>query len=585
LTARARDPRVHGVVRRALLALAELDAPRFAHEYVSREPRRARPDGDAEKSLRAFARAHSSWSDVWLREGDRGEVHVAILRAGDPAVAIEIERARGPVARSHVPLRADTVHLEPSAGRVAIETAYPHEARALAAAVGRAFFDDDAFFTDRPAFTTRPLEALGTAGLASARLPAPLTRVRVIACTKEIVGEGRRRATGSRALALLEERASSAGGYLPEVTLRFDVAGEEMPVDVEVHLPGRFACSAPRWKPLVREAMAGLGMLAPGALGDDAWSLFPVRHPDWRLRATLGGAEVDALLAAKALRRALSRNVTLPELRAQGSNLLTFPVPGEPGVSYAIPSDPSVAPRDVVERDREVLELDVSVLATLRAKEMRLEGQPRVGEGGAWLAHGVLPARTASLAFVSLLRAPVSAADRKAIVRRIAADVFPAHAVLLVPEGRAWESGLFEVEYRGLVEGGTALVERAVRLARLEDDVDLWRLTHAPLVVHRASRRVWFHGVLLDLPDSGYAFVEGLALHPDRVSSSREVCKWLSPRRVDLQAARATRPKIVKWIASRLDAAAKRVPAEEIERVIVVEGKRGYRLGVPVRVF
>jgi hypothetical protein len=170
-------------------------------------------------------------------------------------------------------------------------------------------------------------------------------------------------------------------------------------------------------------------------------------------------------------------------------------------------------------------------------------------------------------------------------VEEIKAAAFPAHAVLLVPKGRAWKSGLFEVEFEGLVRGGTELVARAVALAKLEDDVDPCRLTDAELVVHRASRRVWYLGTPMTLADSGYAFVEGLAMRPGEVSTTREVCKWLSRAREDLQAAKATRPKVVRWMKQSFEAAGKKVTAEQIERVIVVEGKKGYRLGVTVKVF
>jgi hypothetical protein len=584
LAARADEPRMHGVVRRALLALAELGDPLFAYERVAREPRKARPLPDVEAELRAFARERSAWSDVWVHEDDAGAHHVALLTMDEPHVTVDVDPTSGPQAHPHTPLRFDRVTVDVAAGRVAIHTAHPHDVRALTAAIARAFFGDAAFFGDRPAFTTRPLEALGTAGLAAASLPPPLTRVRVIACTKELVGAGRQRATGSRALGLLEQGAL-AGGYFPDVTHRFDVAGDDEPVDVEVRLPGRFACSAPKWEPLVREAMARLGMLTPGALGDDAWSLFPVRSPAWRLREALGSGAVDALLAKKALARVVSRNVTTEELRGQGSNLLTFPVPGERGVSYAISSDPSVPARDVTERDREVLALDLAKLGAIRAKEMKLEGKARVRADGASVFHGSLRTRDTALHFISVLRAPAGPAEREALAKEIAAEAFPAHAVLLVPKGRAWGSGLFEVEYDGLVEGGTALVERAVKLARLEDDVHPWRLTDAALVVHRKTRRVWFHETLMALADSGYAMIEGLALRRGEIATGREVCKWVSPAREDLQAAKATRPKIVRWMIASFEKAKKKVPLDEIEKVIVVEGKRGFRLGVEARVF
>ncbi|HEY2513547.1 MAG TPA: hypothetical protein VGI39_21915, partial [Polyangiaceae bacterium] len=79
--------------------------------------------------------------------------------------------------------------------------------------------------------------------------------------------------------------------------------------------------------------------------------------------------------------------------------------------------------------------------------------------------------------------------------------------------------------------------------------------------------------------------LEGLALRAGEVSPARDVCKWLSPAREDLQAAKATRPKVVRWLTASFETAGKRPPIEEIEKVIEVVGKRGYRLGVAVRVF
>ena len=121
--------------------------------------------------------------------------------------------------------------------------------------------------------------------------------------------------------------------------------------------------------------------------------------------------------------------------------------------------------------------------------------------------------------------------------------------------------------------------------ARLEDEVDPWRLTDAPLVVHRKMRKVCFHETLMDLPDSGYVMVEGLALRQGEFSPMREVCNWLSPAREDLQAARTTRMKLVKWMTGSLRALGQRVPLAEIDGVILSDAKRGYRLGVVAKVF
>ena len=131
----------------------------------------------------------------------------------------------------------------------------------------------------------------------------------------------------------------------------------------------------------------------------------------------------------------------------------------------------------------------------------------------------------------------------------------------------------------------TALVARAVPLARLTDDVAPFHLTNAPLVVHRKTRRVWFKETLMALADSGYTMIEGLALRPNETVSGREICKWISPARDDLKAAKTTRPRLVRWMETSFAEAGKSVPIEEIEQVVEVVGKRGYRLGVAAKVF
>jgi hypothetical protein len=551
------------------------------------EARRARPIEEGAARLLARARERSSWAEVWADEDDAGVYHFALLSADDADVLVEVGAKAGPRSRAVTALRFDAIHVDVASGRIAIATHHPRDVRALATILGEALFGDPHFFSERPAFTTRPFESLVASG-SSFTLPAPITRMRVIAGTKERITEGRVRADGPRALALLEESARLAGGYLPETTLRFDLAGEDLPVDVDVRLPWRFWCSTPKHEPLARRAMDAIGMFAPGARPDDAWSLFPVKHGAWRLRESLGDAEVEALTKAKVLRREVSRNVTARELRAHGTNYVTFPVPGEPGVHYAIASDPSVPTRDVTEKDREVLELDVKKLAALRAKQMRLAGEPRLGADGAVVRLGVLAASTTTLAFTALLRAPSGDDERAALVKEIKDAAFPGHAVLLVPRGRAWNSGLFEVEYDGLVAGGAKLTWAGVKLARLADEIDVSALSDAPLVIHRATRRAWLFGTALALADSGYVMLEGLALRPDRFSTGREVSAWLSPARAareDTSAAKATKLKLVRWMIESFETAGKKVPTREIEKVIVAEVKKGYRLGVGVEVF
>jgi hypothetical protein len=89
----------------------------------------------------------------------------------------------------------------------------------------------------------------------------------------------------------------------------------------------------------------------------------------------------------------------------------------------------------------------------------------------------------------------------------------------------------------------------------------------------------------MEIADSGYAMLEGLALRPGETVPAREVSKWVSPAREDLKAAKTVRPRLLKWMAQSFAKLGIEVPAEWIEAAVVVDGRKGYRLGLPARVF
>ena len=141
--------------------------------------------------------------------------------------------------------------------------------------------------------------------------------------------------------------------------------------------------------------------------------------------------------------------------------------------------------------------------------------------------------------FFLVTRVPL---DPKALAARLRVLAMPGHAVLVVPEGRSTETDLAEVTLARVEGPYDALLGDAARALGLADKLDPVHL--APpgtrLVVHLASKRVWFAGVLVHpLREQAYRLIEILAKLGGESIAAKKVGEMISGANVEGSTAQA----------------------------------------------
>ena len=153
--------------------------------------------------------------------------------------------------------------------------------------------------------------------------------------------------------------------------------------------------------------------------------------------------------------------------------------------------------------------------------------------------------------------------------------------MLLVPRGRAWESGLAEAEVDGLFDDRRAVLEAVAREACVEDELDGWLAGEdAPaLVIEARSRRARLFDVDLALSDNAFAMLLALARRKGAATDGKELAAAISPKASSNQTTRKTRARLLAAIASSFAAAGKKLPIAP-EEIVKLDGRGVYRLGV-----
>ncbi len=544
----------NAVLHRAYLRLSRLPIERPTYELrgkaATRIPARAPTPGAPKDRVSALAaalarvqgpgagparRGETAAAEAWVHEDDAtGDLHAVVLYAipGEPA-------------------RADAFRFRVAEARLAITAARPQWLPAYAAAWGAALYDDAGFFLDAPSVTLKPLQELGSAGLAAAaergKLSPDVVRVRLVACQLEC-GDGHRvEAHGPDALAHIAPHLRH-GGHLARATVRIDVAGEVGPVDCVLQPPHRIdvgwggaARTGARGPRIAREAIARLGLLAPGALGDDITTMRPLLQPEWRWRELAG----DAGWASMCLHGLLedvegreTRRVAAPAHRRFGRAAVAFPLfepftpmPGgaaavDPDAPveyqnfvralheanevlvqwtdyYVVPDDPALPAITVPQKDMGMQRLSLGALLRKARGEMglRRSARPKLPHGVLWV--GSCGSRAGSCGS-SMWSAPPprrrTARDRGRAITRAAGF---GRAVVLVPKGRKLGRDFVELELTVKEQLGAeswrGKVAEAVRALGIEDRVAPERLApeDARLVVDTEGERVLLDGVPL----------------------------------------------------------------------------------------
>jgi DNA-binding response OmpR family regulator len=126
------------------------------------------------------------------------------------------------------------------------------------------------------------------------------------------------------------------------------------------------------------------------------------------------------------------------------------------------------------------------------------------------------------------------------------------------------------------------MLGRAAEALGGEKEVEPWRLCDEEVVIDLGGESLWVAGVRVALTDMPWRFVEFLARRGGKVATTKEIGQYLSRSEYPDVAARRTKADVERRVREKLQAAG--VDADVALRLIVADGKRGYRFGVSVRV-
>lgn len=574
-----RDRAAERVLRRAHIRLNRLYAPRMSYDLAASGPARD-TTRDAAIAKGVGAAAGGDLDDVWHARGDDGRLHVAVLYYA-PAVAEVVD---GALTRLRA-LRSDVLCIDFDARRVSLTTATPEWLSAYGEAVGRIAWGDARALLSRPSITFKPPQERGSRAVTEAKLPPGVRSIAVTAWLRDS-GDGTRTEVrgDDDALAAAGDSVLVSGGYFRRLNVRVGIDGAPYPVDVVMQLPNLVRFSDARWERPARAAVASLGLFAPGALPDDAWTLSPFIHPEWRWRIVLGDAAVDLLVKKKMLTRVATKKVASAEYRTLAWSVSTHDVPGEPAVKYAVTEDRSVDARDVPEEARIMLRLDVDAVARAMRAAIGTVAPTRGREIAGAVDLGEMTAGEGVVRGVYAMTRPTKGL-LEAVRRACGVRATP---VLLVPEGRAFEAaGIAQIEL-GVAEQ-LGLVDGRELRGRLGDLLDVDELRGAAeravaraadLVVEKATGRVWLYGVpMTEMATSGEKLIRCLVEAGDRAVSATEAGAYISASAgyPDV-VGRNVKGQIDGWIAASFLRAGRAVPQEIAGGLIVREPKGGYRL-------
>jgi hypothetical protein len=288
----------------------------------------------------------------------------------------------------------------------------------------------------------------------------------------------------------------------------------------------------------------------------------------------------ERLCKAKLLVRTQSKHVATREHRMHGAGYVVREVPGEPELQYALAEDRALGARLVSAKDRLAWRLDERALAAAMMRDLGAKPAPVPLALAGVLDLGVVALASGKLRLVYAMAEP-PAGWVEAVRRAAGVGMTP---VVLVPKGHAGEAkGMLEVELAVGEQLGAERVGRVLgKVAEALDlvtEVEVWRRYDEDLVLELEPQRVWVRGVLVPLGDGPYRLLEILAREA-RVVPTKELGAKLSAGEYPDEAARRLKMKLEAQVGACLKRAGDGWDARQI---VVTEGKKGYRLGVSVR--
>lgn len=565
---------------RRLFALASLrtarDLPeRPTYELFASSLSAAPISLDPDQLLPVLRRALSTrLVDAWPAPDPDGSLRLALFLSRPPESRLTRPSRSKPSIAPHAetPIVADVLRVFPGGARVALTLAEPHLLPLYASALALSL---------APSFTTRPLQTLTTADLAAtARTTAGLASLDAVGLRRRLPSDRRIEYRGPGALDAAD--AGPRTGYIDRVTFRART-DDGADVDAFFQLPYRIEFSDPARAHLLRAAFDALGLFSPGALPDDARSLAPYEHGDWRWRAIYGDAAFERLLKSSRLVRVQAKHVATREHRMHGAGYIVRDVPGEPDLQYALAEDRALGARLVGPKDRVAYRLDTAALAAAMMRDLGAHpaSAPLVLAGV--LDLGVVTLASGKLRIVYVIAEP-PAGWLEALRRAAGIGMTPA---VLVPKGHAGDAnGMLEIELAIGEQLGAERVGRVLgRIAEalgLEKEVEAWRLYDEEVVVETAKERAWISGVSIAFNEHRWRFVHYIAKKQGAVANAKDIGASISKSAYPDVVARRMKAQVERQVRRELEAAG--VDTGIADRMIVGEGRQGYRFGVSVRV-
>jgi hypothetical protein len=509
----------------------------------------------------------------WSALDPDGTLRLALfLRQPDEMRLVVDASAREGIAQRHdVPVAVDCVRILPDGDRVTLTTATPELLPTYAAALGLSL---------RPSFTLRPLAKLTAARLAALRV-AGVTRVEVVGARLRRPDGFREELRGPDVLPPLTRTARA--GYVDRATIRATLDGATK-VDAFLQLPHRLDVSDRAFEVPVRAMLAALGIFTPGALPDDARSLAPYQHGEWRWCAVLGNAHFERMKAQARFTRVASAHVASEEYRMHGAAYSIREVPGEADTHYALAEDRSLGARLVSAADRVAWQLDCEALRAAMARDLDATRADAALAIEGVLDLGIVSLASGKLRFVYAMGEP-PAGWLDAVRRACGLGMTP---VAFVPRGHAGEPGgivtiELELEEQLGAKGVGRALGRAAEALGVAGEVAAWRVCEEELVLVAATKSVWVLGVRVMLNERLFGLLAHLAVDVTIAHATKDLGGLLAKGSSTPDvAARKAKSEVERQVRAALEAAG--VDAEIVERLIVAEGRKGYRLGVTARV-
>jgi hypothetical protein len=281
--------------------------------------------------------------------------------------------------------------------------------------------------------------------------------------------------------------------------------------------------------------------------------------------------------------RTEAAHVSTREHRMHGAAYVVRDVDGERDVQYALAEDRSLGARLVGPKDRVAWRLDTQALAAAMRKDLGAHAAPApLGTAGV-LDLGVVTLASGKLRVVYAMAEP-PAGWVESVRRASGVGVTP---VVLVPKGHAGEArGMLEVEIDVAEQLGARSVGRVLgRIATalgVEKDVEPWRVCEEDVLVETNTDRVWVKGVSIRFNEQRWKYLNLLAQKGGVVAAARELGSAISKSGYPDVVARRMKIQVDRQVRRELEAQG--ADASIVERMIVAEGRLGYRFGVSVRV-